>query len=60
MMRGVVFKKVDKLVALSVLGAVLLAWGFLIGLDAFKTLIAEINDVGTGDYTLTKAIVSRC
>jgi len=57
MMRGVVFKKVDKLVALSVLGAVLLAWGFLIGLDAFKTLIAEINDVGTGDYTLTKAIV---
>jgi len=57
MMRGVVFKKVDKLVALSVLGAVLLAWGFLIGLDAFKTLIAEINDVGTGDYTLTKAVV---
>jgi len=55
--RPVVFKKVDKLVALSVLGAVLLAWGFLIGLDAFKTLIAEINDVGTGDYTLTKAVV---
>jgi lipopolysaccharide export system permease protein len=56
-MRTVLFKKVDKLVALSVLGAVLLAWGFLIGLDAFKTLIAEINDVGTGDYTLTKAVV---
>jgi lipopolysaccharide export system permease protein len=53
----VLFKKVDKLVALSVLGAVLLAWGFLVGLDAFKTFIAEVNDVGTGDYTLTKAVV---
>jgi lipopolysaccharide export system permease protein len=56
-MRPVLFKKVDKLVALSVLGAVLLAWGFLVGLDAFKIFIAEINDVGTGDYTLTKALV---
>ena len=56
-MRQVIFKKVDKLVALSVLGAVLLAWGFLVGLDAFKIFLGEINDVGTGDYTLTKALV---
>ena len=56
-MRPVIFKKVDKLVALSVLGAVLLAWGFLVGLDAFKIFLGEINDVGTGDYTLTKALV---
>ena len=56
-MRAVAFKKVDKLVALAVLGAVLLAWGFLIGLDAFKAFLVEINDIGTGDYTLTKAIV---
>jgi lipopolysaccharide export system permease protein len=56
-MRRVVFKKVDKLVALSVLGAVLLAWGFLVGLDALEVFVKEINDVGTGDYTLTKAVV---
>jgi len=56
-MRQVIFKKVDKLVAISVLGAVLLAWGFLVGLDAFKIFLGEINDVGTGDYTLTKALV---
>jgi lipopolysaccharide export system permease protein len=56
-MRKVIFKKVDKLVAISVLGAVLLAWGFLVGLDAFKIFLGEINDVGTGDYTLTKALV---
>jgi lipopolysaccharide export system permease protein len=55
-MRYVAFKKVDKLVALAVLGAVLLAWGFLVGLDAFKTFLVEINDIG-GDYTLTKAVV---
>jgi lipopolysaccharide export system permease protein len=50
-------KKVDKLVALSVLGSVLLAWGFLVGLDALNAFVAEVNDVGTGQYTLTKAVV---
>ena len=57
MIRLVAFKKVDKLVAMSVLGAVLLAWGFLIALDAFKAFLVEINDIGTGDYNLSKAIV---
>jgi lipopolysaccharide export system permease protein len=56
-MRFVAFKKVDKLVAQAVLGAVLLAWGFLVGLDAFKTFLVEMNDVGTGAYTVTKAMV---
>ena len=56
-MRGKLFKKVDKLVALSVLGSVLLAWGFLVGFDAFHAFLAEINDIGTGQYTLSKAIV---
>src|SRR3569832_586961 len=55
-MRRVVFKKVDKLVALSVLGAVLLAWGFLIGLDALQIFLRELNDIGTGQYTLAKAV----
>ena len=57
MMRAVVFKKIDKLVALSVLGAVLLAWGFLVGLDALQIFLREINDIGTGQYTLAKAVV---
>jgi lipopolysaccharide export system permease protein len=55
-MRAVVFKKVDKLVAMSVLGAVLLAWGFLIGLDALQIFLREIDDIGTGQYTLAKAV----
>jgi lipopolysaccharide export system permease protein len=56
MMRAATFKKVDKLVAMSVLGAVLLAWGFLVGFDAFRAFVGEINDIGTGHYTLSKAI----
>ncbi|MEP6483213.1 MAG: LPS export ABC transporter permease LptG [Rudaea sp.] len=56
-MRTPVFKKIDKLVALSVLGSVLLAWGFLIGFDAFHSFLAEVNDIGTGQYTLSKAVV---
>ena len=55
-MRYVAFKKVDKLVALSVLSAVLLAWGFLVSLDAMYAFIGEVNDVGTGQYTLSKAV----
>ena len=55
-MRVVAFKQVDKLVALSVLGTVLLAWGFLVGFDAFRAFVGEINDVGTGQYTLSKAV----
>ncbi len=35
------FKKVDKLVALSVLGSVLLAWGFLVGFDALHQFVAR-------------------
>jgi lipopolysaccharide export system permease protein len=57
MIRYSMFKKVDKLVALSVLGAVLIAWGFLVGLDAFKAFYVEVNDVGTGQYTFSKAVV---
>ena len=50
------FKKVDKLVALSVIGSVLLAWGFLVAFDALYQFVQEINDVGNGDYTLSKAL----
>src|SRR5579859_5302228 len=51
------FKKVDKLVAISVLSAVALAWGFIVGLDALITFLKEMNDVGTGQYTASKAVI---
>lgn len=50
------FKKVDKVVALSVIGAVLLAWLVVVALDSMMAFVSEINDVGTGDYTLAKAV----
>ena len=50
------FKKVDKVVALAVLSAVLLAWGVVVALDALLAFVGEINDVGTGSYTLAKAV----
>ena len=50
------FKKVDKVVAISVIGAVMLAWLVVVALDAMMAFVNEINDVGTGDYTLAKAI----
>ncbi|MBS0583187.1 MAG: LPS export ABC transporter permease LptG [Proteobacteria bacterium] len=50
------FKKVDKVVALSVIGGVLLAWVVVVALDAMQAFVGEINDVGTGDYTLAKAV----
>lgn len=55
-MRIPAFKQVDKLVALAVLGAVLVAWGFLVGFDAFRAFLVEINDIGTGQFTLSKAV----
>ena len=55
-MRTQAFKQVDKLVAISVFGAVLVTWGFLVGFDAFRAFVGEINDIGTGQYTLSKAV----
>jgi lipopolysaccharide export system permease protein len=54
-MIGPLYKQVDRLVALSVLGSVGLAWFVLVGFDAFTIFIGEINDVGQGSYTLGKA-----
>lgn len=48
-------KRVDRLVASAVLGAVAMAWLVLVALDAFRIFIAEIGDVGEGGYTLAKA-----
>ncbi|MDR2013128.1 MAG: LPS export ABC transporter permease LptG [Rhodanobacter sp.] len=54
-MRRFGFKRVDRLVAMAVLTAVGLAWTVIVTLDAFRIFIIELNDVGQGAYTLTKA-----
>lgn len=51
----VLFKRVDRLVAMAVLGAVGLTWCTIVALDAFRIFISELNDVGQGQYTLAKA-----
>ena len=49
-------KRVDRLVAMAVLSSVALTWLTIVGFDAFRIFISELNDVGQGQYTLTKAI----
>lgn len=49
------YKQVDRLIARSVLGALLLTWFVLAGFDALTILVGELNDVGKGGYTLAKA-----
>ncbi|HEY6941560.1 LPS export ABC transporter permease LptG [Dokdonella sp.] len=56
MIRLPVFKRVDRLVAAAVLGAVAVAWVVIVGLDAFRIFIGELNDVGQGQYTLARAV----
>ncbi len=49
-------KRVDRLVAIAVLSSVGLTWLTIVGFDAFRIFIVELNDVGQGQYTLTKAV----
>jgi lipopolysaccharide export system permease protein len=57
-MRGFDFtvKRVDRLVAMAVLSSVALTWLTIVGFDAFRIFIGELNDVGQGQYTLSKAV----
>ena len=56
-LRTPAFKRVDKLVAMAVLGAVALTWAVIVSLDAFRIFIGELNDVGQGGYTLGRAAI---
>jgi lipopolysaccharide export system permease protein len=58
MKRGFDFtvKRVDRLVAMAVLSSVALTWLTVVGFDAFRIFIGELNDVGQGQYTLSKAV----
>ncbi|WP_300614770.1 LPS export ABC transporter permease LptG [Dokdonella sp.] len=51
----VLFKRVDRLVAMAVLATVGMTWCTIVALDAFRIFISELNDVGQGQYTLAKA-----
>jgi lipopolysaccharide export system permease protein len=50
-------KRVDRLVAMAVLGSVALTWAVIVSLDAFRTFIIELNSVGQAQYTVAKAAV---
>lgn len=48
-------KRVDRLVAMAVLGSVALTWVVIVSLDGFRTFIIELNSVGQAQYTVAKA-----
>lgn len=56
-MRTPWFKRVDRLVAVAVLGAVALVWAVVVSLDAFRIFVQELDDLGTGQYTFARAAV---
>lgn len=50
-------KIVDRHVGLAAIYGILLAWSLLVGLDALFGLIAELEDVGDGDYSTGEAFI---
>lgn len=50
-------KRVDKLVALSVLGSVIGVWLVLTGFDAVTQFVRQLANIGRNGYTLTDATV---
>lgn len=50
-------KKVDKLVALAVLGAVGMVWLLITGFDAFRAFLTATGDIGKGGFSTTTALM---
>jgi len=50
-------KRVDRLVAMSVLGSLLMVWLVLTGFDAVTQLVRQLANIGKNGYTLSNAIV---
>lgn len=50
-------RRVDWLVASTVLGAIGLTWLVLLGFDLIVTFGGELGDIGEGDYSLTTALL---
>jgi len=51
-------KKVDKLVALAVLGAVGMVWLLITGFDAFRAFLTATTDIGKGGFSTATALSS--
>ena len=56
-MSAFTLKRVDRLVAMSVLGSLLMVWLVLTGFDAMSTFLRQLGSVGKHGYTLTNAFV---
>lgn len=50
-------KRVDRLVAISVLGSLLTVWLVLTGFDAVTQFLRQLGSVGKHGYTVTDAVV---
>jgi lipopolysaccharide export system permease protein len=50
-------KRVDRLVAMSVLGSLLMVWLVLTGFDAVTQFLRQLGSVGKHGYTLSNAVV---
>jgi lipopolysaccharide export system permease protein len=56
-MSTLTIKRVDRLVAMSVLGSLLMVWLVLTGFDAVTQFLRQLGSVGKHGYTLSNAIV---
>jgi len=50
-------KRVDRLVAISVLGSLLMVWLVLTGFDAVTQFLRQLGSVGKNGYTVSNAVV---
>jgi lipopolysaccharide export system permease protein len=52
-----IFPKIhDRYIGRVLLGATLLSWTVLLGLDTVMAVVSEMSDVGKGDYTVSTAL----
>ncbi len=49
-------KRVDRLIALSIVGSILIVWLVLVGFDALNQLVRQLSRVGDHGYTVTDAL----
>lgn len=50
-------KRVDRLIAISVVSMLLIVWIVLVGFDTLNQFLRQLGDVGKGGYTLPDAII---
>ncbi|HET9483108.1 MAG TPA: LPS export ABC transporter permease LptG [Xanthomonadales bacterium] len=52
----IALKRIDKMIATTVLSAVGLVWAVVLGIDVLFSFARELDEIGRGDYTLGAAI----